>query len=153
MVAPSWTEVARLTALRRYDILDTPPEPEFDDAVALVKTICNVPVALVSLVDGCRQWFKAKIGVDATETDLDTSVCALAIQQADIFVIEDLSTDPRTKTMSLVAQAPHIRFYAGVPLVTSEGFPLGSLCAIDVQPRPGGFAGVGATGDGADRAA
>ncbi|WBO21399.1 PAS domain S-box protein [Sphingomonas abietis] len=136
---PDWTEIERLAALRRYDILDTPPEPEFDDSVALLKTICEVPIALVSLVDDCRQWFKAKVGTDAQQTDIDTSVCALAIQQSGTFVIEDLSADPRTAHMSLVTDDPKIRFYAGTPLITSEGFPLGSLCAIDIVPRPGGL--------------
>ncbi|WP_420384419.1 PAS domain S-box protein [Novosphingobium sp.] len=139
MAEPGWTEDERLEALRRYAILDTPPEPEFDDAVALVKTICDVPVALVSLVDAGRQWFKAKVGTDAHETDIDTSVCALAIRQTGIFQIEDLSADPRTAHMSLVVDDPKIRFYAGSPLVTSDGLPLGSLCAIDVVPRPGGL--------------
>ena len=139
MLDPGWTESERIAALRRYDILDTPPEPEFDDAVALVKTICDVPIALVSLVDAGRQWFKAKVGTDAHETGLDTSVCALAIRQSGIFQIVDLSSDPRTAHMSLVVDDPKIRFYAGAPLVTSEGLPLGSLCAIDVQPRPGGL--------------
>lgn len=139
MSAPRWSEDDRIAALRRYDILDTPPEPEFDDAVALVKTICAVPIALVSLVDAGRQWFKASIGVAAAETDIDTSVCALAIRQEGVFVIEDLSTDPRTAAMSLVTGDPGIRFYAGTPLVTSDGLPLGSLCAIDTVPRPGGL--------------
>jgi PAS domain S-box-containing protein len=135
----TWAEDARVAALRRFAILDTPPEAEFDDAVALVKTICRVPIALVSLVDDCRQWFKAKIGVDAEQTALDTSVCALAIEQEDVFVIEDLSADARTAGMSLVVNEPAIRFYAGVPLVTSQGFALGSLCAIDTVARPGGL--------------
>ena len=136
---PDWNELERLAALRRFDILDTQAEPAFDDAVALVKAICRVPIALVSLVDQGRQWFKAKVGVTATETGLDTSVCALAIRQPGVFVVEDLASDPRTATMSLVTGDPRIRFYAGAPLVTSDGLPLGSLCAIDTAPRPGGL--------------
>ncbi|UYY59793.1 PAS domain-containing protein [Sphingomonas sp. S2-65] len=132
-------EHERLSALRRFNILDTPPEPHFDQIVALVQTICQVPIALISLVDEDRQWFKAKVGTSAGETGIDTSVCALAIRQRDIFQIEDLSRDPRTAAMSLVTQAPHIRFYAGVPLVTAAGVALGSLCAIDTAPRPGGL--------------
>ncbi|MDX3910149.1 MAG: PAS domain S-box protein [Sphingobium sp.] len=139
MTEPHWSEDERLAALRKYDILDTPAEPEFDDAVALVRTICGTPIALVSLVDDCRQWFKAKAGVDAEQTDLDTSVCALAIRQDELFVIEDLSSDPRTAHMSLVTGDPEIRFYAGMPLTTSQGFSLGSLCAIDIEPRPEGL--------------
>jgi PAS domain S-box-containing protein len=134
-----WTEDERLAALRSYQILDTPPEPEFDDAVSLVKTICGVPIALVSLVDVGRQWFKAKVGVEVQETGIDTSVCALAIRQSEVFVIEDLSLDPRTAHMSLVTDDPKIRFYAGAPLVTSDGLPLGSLCAIDIKPRSAGL--------------
>jgi PAS domain S-box-containing protein len=139
MSGPAWSEADRLAALRRYDILDTPPEHQFNDAVMLVKAICRVPIALVSLVDCDRQWFKAAVGVSARETALDTSVCALAIQQDELFVIENLATDPRTAQMSLVTGDPHIRFYAGMPLVTSEGLPLGSLCAIDIVPRPHGL--------------
>jgi PAS domain S-box-containing protein len=134
-----WSEVERIAALGDAAILDTPPEPAFDDIVALVKAILDTPIAIVSLVDAERQWFKARIGVEATETGLETSVCALAIRQDDLFVIEDLAADPRTATMSLVAEAPRIRFYAGFPLVTAAGLPLGSLCAIDVVPRPGGL--------------
>lgn len=139
MSEPTWTEADRLEALACYDILDTPPEPAFDDAVGLVKVICQAPIALVSLVDAERQWFKAKVGVDASETAIDTSVCALAIRQPDVFIIEDLSRDLRTRDMSLVTSDPSIRFYAGAPLITSDGMPLGSLCAIDVVPRPEGL--------------
>lgn len=132
-------EHERLSALRRFNILDTAPEPHFDQIVGLVQAICHVPIALISLVDEHRQWFKAKLGTSAGETGIDTSVCALAIRQRDIFQIEDLSRDPRTAAMSLVTQAPHIRFYAGAPLVTADGTAIGSLCAIDTAPRPGGL--------------
>ena len=133
-----WNE-QRLAALKRYRILDTVAEPELDDVVALVSAICEVPIALVSLVDIDRQWFKAKIGVEVTETALDTSVCALAIRQDDVFIIEDLAADPRTAQMSLVTGAPRVRFYAGAPLITTEGHALGSLCAIDTESRPEGL--------------
>ncbi len=133
-----WNE-RRLAALEMRQILDTAPEPELDDVVALVSAICEVPIALISLVDADRQWFKAKVGVEASQTGLDTSVCALAIRQDDIFVIEDLAADARTRHMSLVAGAPHIRFYAGAPLITRDGYALGSLCAIDTVARPGGL--------------
>ena len=101
--------------------------------------LCGVPIALVSLVDKDRQWFKAKAGVEIDETPIDTSVCALAIRQSGLFQIEDLSVDTRTQAMSLVAGEAHLRFYAGFPLVTRDGAALGSLCAIDVEPRPGGL--------------
>ncbi len=134
-----WTEDERLAALYRQDILDSEPEAVFDDLVALTRAICRTPIALVSLVDTNRQWFKARTGVDICETDIDTSVCALAIQQDGLFVIEDLTADPRTAAMSLVTAEGGIRFYAGVPLVTAQGMPLGSLCAIDTVARPGGL--------------
>jgi signal transduction histidine kinase/CheY-like chemotaxis protein/PAS domain-containing protein len=135
----AWTEQDRLAALLDTGLLDTSPEQAFDDIVLLAKTVCNTPVALVSLVDDDRQWFKARTGTDLTETPIDTSVCALAIQGDGLFQIEDLATDARTAGMSLVTCAPNIRFYAGIPLVTSRGYPLGSLCVIDGQPRPGGL--------------
>ena len=134
-----WYEADRLAALRKLAVLDTPAEPAFDDVVALVQAICDVPVALVSLVDSDRQWFKAKAGTDIAETGLDNSVCAIAIRQRGVLEIRDLTRDPRTQAMGIVTSDPHVRFYAGVPLVTSEGFPIGSLCAIDVAPRPGGL--------------
>ncbi|KQM79605.1 hypothetical protein ASE70_18860 [Sphingomonas sp. Leaf22] len=114
-----------MAALRRHDILDTAADQRFDRIVALVQNICRVPIALVSLVDADRQWFKAKGGVDVDQTALDTSVCALAIRQRDVFQIDDLAVDPRTKAMSLVTGEPHIRFYAGAPLVTRAGQALG----------------------------
>ncbi|MGJ3626396.1 GAF domain-containing protein [Sphingomonas sp. MMS24-JH45] len=129
----------RLAALRRHGILDTPIDRKFDRIVALVQNICQVPIALVSLVDVDRQWFKARGGVDIDQSALDTSVCALAIRQRDVFQIDDLSIDPRTAAMSLVTGEPRLRFYAGAPLVTAEGHALGSLCAIDTVPRQGGL--------------
>ena len=134
-----WTETERLGALLETGILDTPPDQAFDDIVMLARTICQVPMAAVSLVDVGRQWFKARAGIDVDETPIDTSVCALAIKETGLFEIRDLAADPRTRDFALVTQAPHIRFYAGVPLVTGRGLPLGSLCAIDVVPRPDGL--------------
>jgi PAS domain S-box-containing protein len=129
----------RLAGLRRHRILDTAAEEQFDDAVQLVRTICEVPIALVTLVDEDRQWFKAASGIDLRETPRDTSVCALAIEGRGLFVVPDLTRDVRTAAMALVTGAPHLRFYAGAPLVTSDGIALGSLCAIDVVPRPEGL--------------
>ncbi len=133
------TEDDRLTALARLSILDTPPEPAFDDAVALVRILCDTPIALVSLVDRDRQWFKAASGVETCQTARDTSVCSLAITGDGLLEITDLAADPRTCDMTLVREAPALRFYAGAPLVTSDGAPLGSLCAIDTKPRPEGL--------------
>ncbi len=129
----------RLAALDRYDILDTPPEKGFDDIVKLATLVCDVPVALVSLVASDRQWFKANIGFPHHETDLNSSVCAHALVEPDLLVIPDLTVDPRTCGNPLVTGEPHIRFYAGAPLRTPRGQVLGSLCVIDKASRPGGL--------------
>jgi PAS domain S-box-containing protein len=134
-------EIDRIAGLLRYDLLDTPAEQQFDDAVLLLRGLCDVPIALVSLVDGDRQWFKASSGVDVRETPRDTSVCSLAIQGTELFEIPDLTLDPRTAEMALVQGPAHLRFYAGAPLITSDGIALGSLCAIDTVPRPLGLTG------------
>ena len=137
--APHLSEDDRLAALAATKLLDSAPEARFDDIVTLVRTICQVPVALVSLVDADRQWFKAKAGLDITETPLTTSVCALAIRQSALFVIPDLAADPRTADFEAVTGPLQARFYAGFPLITTEGAALGTLCAIDTTPRPEGL--------------
>ena len=137
MADPS--EKERLAALRALQVLDTPSDPALDDLVAAVRAICGTPVALVSLVDDHRQWFKARDGLEICETPLDTSVCALAMRGDALFTIPDLSTDPRTAEMWVVTGPVGARFYAGAPLVTRAGARLGSLCAIDTQPRPEGL--------------
>lgn len=129
----------RLEALSRYDILDTPPEPEFDDIVAIARRVCKTPVALVSLVAEDRPWFKARIGFDACETPLSQSVCAHALDADGLLVITDLTRDDRTRDNTLVSGPPHIRFYAGAALLTPEGIAIGSLCVIDDKPRPDGL--------------
>lgn len=129
----------RLAALASYDILDTAPESGFDDIVRLTTFACDVPVALVSLVDRDRQWFKARVGFEPCQTDLASSVCAHALVQPDLLIIPDLTRDPRTAANPLVTGEPNIRFYAGAPLRTSDGHVLGSLCAIDGEPRPQGL--------------
>ncbi len=135
--APSVT--ARVAALAHYDILDTDPEPGFDDIVLLATRICETPVALVSLVTESRQWFKAKIGFPACETPLGQSVCAEALRQKGVFIIPDMTLDERTRHNTLVTQDPFIRFYAGAPLETPDGVSLGTLCVIDTKPRPEGL--------------
>ena len=129
----------RLAALGDYDILDTPAEQGFDDLTLLASRICDTPVALVSLVDRNRQWFKARIGFPDCETDLSRSVCKFVLVEPDVLVIPDLTLDPRTKANPLVTGGPSIRFYAGAPLRTPEGVTVGSLCVIDTEPRPAGL--------------
>ncbi len=123
--------------LRRHEILDTLPEADFDDLVRLASHICGTPIVLVSLVDADRQWFKAHLGLDATETSRETSFCAHAICEPDrdIFEIRDAREDPRFAGNPLVLGDPNIRFYAGTPLVTRDGWPLGTLCVIDRKSR------------------
>src|ERR1700760_4648099 len=129
----------RLAALEEYSILDTVPEPGFDDIVHLAMHICEAPVALVSLVARDRQWFKARAGFEPCETDLNSSVCAHALVEPDLLVIPDLTADPRTAANPLVTGEPRIRFYAGAPLRTGDGHAIGSLCVIDNKPRPQGL--------------
>ena len=129
----------RLAALADYAILDTPPEEGFDDIVQLAALACDAPVALVSLIDGERQWFKARIGFQHCQTDLGSSVCVHALAEPDLLVIPDLAADPRTRDNPLVAGASGIRFYAGAPLRAPGGQALGSLCVIDRTPRPDGL--------------
>lgn len=128
-------EEKRLQALRDYDVLDTGAEASFNDVVHMVSAICEVPIALVSLVDAERQWFKAKVGLDAKETSRDLAFCAHAVLHKQPMVIENALEDERFCDNPLVTGEPGIRFYAGVPLVTPDGHGVGTLCAIDTQSR------------------
>lgn len=129
----------RLAALAAYGILDTPAEQGLKDLTLLASGICDAPVALVSLVAGDRQWFKARVGFPRCETDLASSVCKFVLAEPDILVIPDLTLDPRTEANPLVTGEPFIRFYAGAPLRTPEGVTIGSLCVIDLKSRPAGL--------------
>ncbi len=129
------SEAARLEALRHYRILDSAPERSFDAIAELASFICESPIALVSLVDRDRQWFKSSVGLGVTETPRDYSFCAHAIVQGSLLVVEDAAADPRFADNPLVTGDPRIRFYAGAPLITPEGHGLGSLCVIDRTPR------------------
>jgi GAF domain-containing protein len=136
MAAPSpSTESARLAALNRYAILDSEPEQSFDDLVSLAAHICQVPMAMLSLVDDHRQWFKSKLGVQVRETPRENSICAHAIQQGDLFIVPDTLQDARFCENPLVTGEPHIRFYAGTPLINEDGYALGTLCVVDREPR------------------
>ena len=128
-------EARRLKALTKYRILDTDPEQAFDDLTLLASQICGTPIALISLVDENRQWFKSRVGLKLNETARNVSFCAHAIQQPGLFIVPDTLNDTRFHENALVLQDPHIRFYAGAPLLTREGDALGTLCVIDRQPR------------------
>lgn len=128
-------EDERLSALRELLLLDTPPEERFDRLARFVAEQLDVPIALLTLVDGQRQWFKARVGIDATETPRDISFCGHAIMKNDVFIVEDASRDPRFSDNPLVTGEPHIRFYAGAPLSAPGGHRIGTLCVIDTVPR------------------
>ena len=128
-------ESDRLSALKKLNVLDTPPEQNLDEITLIASQICDTPIALITLIDENRQWFKSNIGLDATETPRDISFCAHAINESAIFIVEDTQADDRFKENPLVLADPKIRFYAGSQLVTSDGQNIGTLCVIDRNPK------------------
>ncbi|MDB4427095.1 sensor domain-containing diguanylate cyclase [Porticoccaceae bacterium] len=128
-------EVARLQTLRSFDILDTPQEERFDRLTRMARRLFDVPIALVSLVDKDRQWFKSRIGLPVSETPRDISFCGHSILGEEVFIIPDASSDERFQDNPLVIDKPNIRFYAGCPLRALNGTQMGTLCIIDDKPR------------------
>ncbi|MDX6271230.1 MAG: hypothetical protein QOD28_2453 [Acidobacteriota bacterium] len=132
---PPANEAARLEVLHEFKVLDTDPEQTFDDITRLAAYICHTPIAIITLVDAHRQWFKSRVGLSFSETARDVSFCAHAIKQPGPLVVRDALDDERFRNNPLVTADPYIRFYAGSPLTTVEGFSLGTLCVIDHYPR------------------
>lgn len=128
-------ENERLNALRELLLLETPPEERFDRLVRFAAEQLGTPIALLTLVDGQRQWFKSRVGLEVAETTRDISFCGHAIMKKELFVVEDASTDARFSDNPLVTGEPHIRFYAGTPLSAPSGHHIGTLCVVDTVPR------------------
>jgi len=129
------SETERLDALRRYRILDTRPEQAFDDLTLLASYICETPIALITLVDADRQWFKSKVGISASETSRSISFCSHAIQHTGLYIVTDATSHEQFRENPFVTGDPKIRFYAGAPLITPDGQALGTLCVVDRVPR------------------
>lgn len=132
-------DAARLATLHDFGMIDTPPEERFDEIAAAAAAVADAPVGLVSLVDRDRQWFKAKVGTDIAETPIEAAICVHTLAAGGELIIPDLTADPRTVANPLVTGDPHVRFYAGVPIVV-DGQAIGTICVLDFAPRPEGLA-------------
>ena len=128
-------ETERLAALKDFQILDTPSEKAFDDLTRLASYICKTPIAVMTLIDADRQWFKSKVGIDVSETPREIAFCSHAILNEGTMIVPDALEDDRFRDNPAVTAEPHVRFYAGAPLATREGYKLGTLCVVDTVPR------------------
>lgn len=140
MTAKGWIvdDAARLQTLRDFDLLDTPPEDRFDEIAAAAAAVTDAPIALVSLVDRDRQWFKAKVGTEIDETPIGSAICVHTLAAGGELVIPDLTADARTAANPLVTDDPNVRFYAGYPIVI-DGQAVGTVCVLDTVARPHGL--------------
>lgn len=132
---PAAIEQRRLDALYRYDILDSPPETIFDDITRIAAQVCGMPMAMISLVETRRQWFKSEYGVGARQTPIEVSICAHAVLQDELLVVNDTTLDARFAGSPLVLGKPHLRFYAGALLKTPDGLSIGTVCVLDNVPN------------------
>ncbi|MCV6606443.1 MAG: sensor domain-containing diguanylate cyclase [Porticoccaceae bacterium] len=130
-----YNEEARIKALAEYQLLDTLPEQEYDDIVQMAAQLCGTPISAVVLIDAERKWNKAKYGIDIEQLPREIAICAHTILQQDILVVNDTHQHPVFKDIGMVMQPPHVRFYAGVPIINPEGYALGTLCVLDTQPH------------------
>jgi GAF domain-containing protein len=132
---PIKDDAARVASLQKYAILDTEPEQAFDDLALLASYICNTPIALISLIDENRQWFKSKVGLSVRETPREIAFCDVAIRQPGVLIVPDTLKDERFRDNPMVVSEPKIRFYAGAPLINEDGYALGTICVVDRCPR------------------
>ncbi len=133
--APPSDEIARVDALTRYRILDSPPDPAFDDLVHLAAALCSAPIAVMSFIDHDREWFKAEVGLGMTQTVRSAGLCSHTIDTKDLLVIEDVQSDPRFSSHPLVSASPRVRFYCGTPILTPDGHAIGAIAVMDTVPR------------------